>query len=112
MCYNSSGYDDRSFDEFDDSSSDSGFEKSFERSFEYQHAARRLNFEQSVVGGAIPGAGGCAPLGDLQKPVNEFAPVLSSQTLTPAKLEPKPKRKYAVGKNRMTRTRSPEQVNN
>lgn len=115
MCYNSSGYDERSFDEFDDSSSsDSGFEKSFERSFEYQHASRRLNFDQSVIGtGAATFAigSGCAPLGDSQKPMIDFTPVLGSQTSTPAKVEPKPKRKYAVGKNRMTRTRSPEQVN-
>ena len=51
----------------------------------------------------------------------EFEPKLGQQTSTPSKkssgesgdeqpTEPRPKRKYAVGKNRMTRSRSPTQV--
>ncbi|KAI8126209.1 Basic helix-loop-helix neural transcription factor TAP [Lucilia cuprina] len=51
----------------------------------------------------------------------EFSPKLGDQTSTPSKkssgesgddqpTEPRPKRKYAVGKNRMTRSRSPTQV--
>ncbi|XP_075161578.1 basic helix-loop-helix neural transcription factor tap [Haematobia irritans] len=52
----------------------------------------------------------------------EFSPKLGSQTSTPSKRpasgessddqpsEPKPKRKYAVGQNRMTRSRSPSQI--
>uniref|UniRef100_A0A1I8N463 Uncharacterized protein n=1 Tax=Musca domestica TaxID=7370 RepID=A0A1I8N463_MUSDO len=53
----------------------------------------------------------------------EFAPKLGSQTSTPTKrvtssgessdekpTEPRPKRKYAVGQNRMTRSRSPSQI--
>uniref|UniRef100_A0A1I8PT17 BHLH domain-containing protein n=1 Tax=Stomoxys calcitrans TaxID=35570 RepID=A0A1I8PT17_STOCA len=52
----------------------------------------------------------------------EFSPKLGTQTSTPSKrpaggessddqpTEPKPKRKYAVGQNRMTRSRSPTQV--
>lgn len=94
VCYNSSGYDDQSFDAFDDSSSsDSGFEKSFE----YQaHTSRRLNFEQSDG----------LPFETTTKLLDtEFTPsALATSTPT------KPKRKYAVGKNRMTRTRSPTQV--
>lgn len=111
VCYNSSGYDDRSFDAFDDSSSsDSGFEKSFERSFELQHASRRLNFDQSVVSKSVQPMGlGCDPL--QTNIISNFSPDLGISTSTPTKVEPKPKRKYAVGKNRMTRTRSPEQVN-
>lgn len=51
----------------------------------------------------------------------EFSPKLGEHTSTPSKkssgesgddqpTEPRPKRKYAVGKNRMTRSRSPSQV--
>ncbi|KAM7357109.1 basic helix-loop-helix neural transcription factor tap [Cochliomyia hominivorax] len=51
----------------------------------------------------------------------EFSPKLGDNTSTPSKkssgesgddqpTEPRPKRKYAVGKNRMTRSRSPSQV--
>lgn len=147
VCY--SGYDDRSFDEFDDdsSSSDSGYEKSFERSFDFdasqrpahpslvhqspsmQHTSRRLHFEQSLIGDG--GSGSSTQASPAKSLVNhltmmqsasrsscdEFKPVLGAQTSTPTKtnatgdpIEPKPKRKYAVGKNRMTRTRSPTQV--
>ncbi|KAI9588765.1 basic helix-loop-helix neural transcription factor tap isoform 1-T4 [Glossina fuscipes fuscipes] len=51
---------------------------------------------------------------------NEFSPKLGSDTSTPIKksklqedehtTEPRPKRKYAIGQNRMTRSRSPTQV--
>lgn len=109
VCYNSSGYDDRSFDAFDDSSSsDSGFEKSFERSLEFQHASRRLNFDQSLVATPVGTVTGCAP--SQTQIGTDFSPDSGIATSTPTKVEPKPKRKYAVGKNRMTRTRSPEQV--
>uniref|UniRef100_A0A1A9WW78 BHLH domain-containing protein n=1 Tax=Glossina brevipalpis TaxID=37001 RepID=A0A1A9WW78_9MUSC len=50
----------------------------------------------------------------------EFSPKLGSNTSTPIKkskleedeciIEPRPKRKYAIGQNRMTRSRSPTQV--
>lgn len=96
VCYTNSLYnDDRSsFDDFDDSSSDSGFEKSFE-----YRASRRLNFDQSF---AAKGA-------NTTPPAMDFHPNLGAQTSTPTKTD-RPKRKYAVGKNRMTRTRSPTQV--
>lgn len=103
-CY--SGYDDRSFEEFDDSSLDSGFEKSFDFP---QSASRRLDFERTGVPMKIH------PNLVLLPEVIEFKPNLGVQTSTPTKPsvsadQPKPKRKYAVGKNRMTRTRSPTQV--
>lgn len=113
VCY--SGYDDRSFDEFDDdsSSSDSGYEKSFERSFDLdasqrqsapsslvhkspsmQHTSRRLLFEQSLIG---DGGRGSGPLASPAKSLvshlqstsrsscDEFTPVLGAQTSTPTK---------------------------
>lgn len=105
VCYNSSGYDDQSFDAFDDTSSDSGFEKSFE-----YHSSRRLNFDQTLSKATQKTINN-----NITPPINptvnmdEFKPTLGTQTSTPIKTD-KPKRKYAVGKNRMTRTRSPTQV--
>lgn len=99
-CY--SGFDDRSYDEeFDDTSSDSGFEKSFE----LNHVSRKLNFDQDIH---MPQTIN----NNITFPTNltEFKPNLGLQTSTPTKQPDKPKRKYAVGKNRMTRTRSPTQV--
>lgn len=91
-CY--SGFDDNSLD-FDQYSSDSGFEKSYEF---HDHSANLVNdlncsiksdnnFQNDII-------------------LKDFKPCLGTQTSTPTK----PKRKYAVGKNRMTRTRSPTQV--
>lgn len=97
-CY--SGFDDRSYDEeFDDSSSDSGFEKSFE----LNHVSRKLNFDQDIPQ-TINNNNNFHPT------ITDFKPSLGVQTSTPTKQPDKPKRKYAVGKNRMTRTRSPTQV--
>ncbi|KAG4077062.1 hypothetical protein HA402_016049 [Bradysia odoriphaga] len=99
-CY--SGFDDRSYDEeFDDTSSDSGFEKSFE----LNHVSRKLNFDQDIhLPQTINNNNSFSPN------LTEFKPNLGLQTSTPTKQPDKPKRKYAVGKNRMTRTRSPTQV--
>lgn len=92
-CY--SGFDDNSLD-FDDYSSDSGFEKSFEIHNYSSHSLNDPNtsFNKSDI--------------NFQSDTNlkDFKPNLGLQTSTPTK----PKRKYAVGKNRMTRTRSPAQV--
>lgn len=100
-CY--SGFDDRSYDEeFDDTSSDSGFEKSFEMN----HVSRKLNFDQDIPHIPQTVNNNNAFSGTL----TEFKPNLGLQTSTPTKQPDKPKRKYAVGKNRMTRTRSPTQV--
>lgn len=105
-CY--SGYDDRSYEEYDESSSDSGFEKSFEKSFEYQKANRRLSFEHATIGGNQ-----MLNNNDVLTHLDEFKPTMGMLTSTPTKSAvpaDRPKRKYAVGKNRMTRTRSPTQV--
>ncbi len=99
-CY--SGFDDRSYDEeFDDTSSDSGFEKSFE----LNHVSRKLNFDQDIHTPHTINNNNTFPTN-----LTEFKPNLGLQTSTPTKQPDKPKRKYAVGKNRMTRTRSPTQV--
>lgn len=99
-CY--SGFDDRSFDEeFDETSSDSGFEKSFE----LNHVSRKLNFDQDTH---LPQT--INNNNSFTSNLTDFKPNLGLQTSTPTKQPDKPKRKYAVGKNRMTRTRSPTQV--
>lgn len=106
-CY--SGFDDRSVDEFDCSSTDSGFEKSYESilgsnvssSFEYSH------HNVSQISTRCLNSGGLGPTTQIE----DFSPNLGVQTSTPVKKDSgRPKRKYAVGKNRMTRTRSPTQV--
>lgn len=103
-----SGYDDRSFGEFDDSSLDSGFGKSFDFS-----VSRRLDFDEMSV------VKDCGPIATtVQLPSSntkiDFKPTPGIQTSTPTKppaaTADRPKRKYAVGKNRMTRSRSPAQV--
>lgn len=103
-CY--SGFDENSLD-FDDFSSDSGFEKSYEfsefasppsRKFGYENLATHKNFNNNKL---------------ISSPISDFKPNLCVQTSTPnktAEIEGRPKRKYAVGKNRMTRSRSPSQV--
>lgn len=110
-----SGFDDRSFDEFDDCSSDSGFEKSYESTdFLNQFSPRKLSFDEpknSLKGKVIKKL-------DTKKKVKKdliavdpvFDPNLGVQTSTPIKPEVKPKRKYAQGKSRITRSRSPSQV--
>uniref|UniRef100_A0A182QXZ0 BHLH domain-containing protein n=1 Tax=Anopheles farauti TaxID=69004 RepID=A0A182QXZ0_9DIPT len=151
------GFDDRSFDEFDDyTSEDSGFEKSYEScagdlSFAgcVQPGPRKLDFEHvaPVAPGVVPVPAMGLPsqvdmlLGDSDAigPVKKrgrqslkdkaiaaslekktaapgtFCPSLGVQTSTPVKptgdgVEQKPKRKYAMGKSRITRNRSPTQV--
>lgn len=96
------GFDDNTLLDFDDSS-DSGFEKSYETSeLPTRNVRRKLQFtpppkprpkrkEDDII------------LAELEK---EFDP---EKTSTPVKLE-KPKRKYAQGKARITRSRSPMQV--
>uniref|UniRef100_A0A182IV72 Uncharacterized protein n=1 Tax=Anopheles atroparvus TaxID=41427 RepID=A0A182IV72_ANOAO len=153
------GFDDRSFEDFDEyTSEDSGFEKSYESCpGELPFAGytdvgpRKLVFEQLTVGPQHP-VGATASIGsapamatELQvakkrgrqslkdkaaalleskqlaaaDPVAPFCPSLGVQTSTPVKPAPgttdggaeqKPKRKYAMGKSRITRNRSPMQV--
>lgn len=93
-CY--SGFEDNSLD-FDDCSSDSGFEKSYE-SPEYYYA-NSLKAKQGI-----------GNLNNNEPSLEDFTPGQGVPTSTPIKADGKPKRKYAVGKNRMTRSRSPTQV--
>lgn len=127
-CY--SGFDDRSsLDEFDCSSTDSGFEKSYEsisaapaHHMVYQQMNMSACSDSSLMNVTMN-----SPLMAQTQLMDEFAPNLGLQTSTPVKANAKtttttstnnnnnnnvvrPKRKYAVGKNRMTRSRSPSQV--
>uniref|UniRef100_A0A182PV75 BHLH domain-containing protein n=1 Tax=Anopheles epiroticus TaxID=199890 RepID=A0A182PV75_9DIPT len=153
------GFDDRSFEDFDDyTSEDSGFEKSYEScagdlSFVgcLQQGPRKLNFEHvAIAPQTVPAPttiGVTTPLDMLlgeatsappppksrgrqslkdraasrdgkQEAAGTFCPSLGIQTSTPVKpaatgtdgTEQKPKRKYAMGKSRITRNRSPTQV--
>ncbi|GAB0099896.1 Basic helix-loop-helix neural transcription factor TAP [Sergentomyia squamirostris] len=103
-CY--SGFDDGSFD-FNESlsSTDSGFEKSYETT-EYT-AGYKMNLSGSDLKELPPVM--TPPLMPEGGKI-EFTPGLG--TSTPIKDAPgaKPKRKYAVGKNRVTRSRSPSQI--
>lgn len=128
-CY--SGFS-SSLDEFECSSDDSGFEKSYESISGV--SAHHLSYQQLNITGnsdldLMPGSiGSMVP----QTLYDDFAPSLGLQTSTPIKAKPnashkahttaanagngtaiapiRQKRKYAVGKNRMTRSRSPSQV--
>lgn len=127
-CY--SGFS-SSLDEFECSSTDSGFEKSYESISGI--SAHNLSYQQLNITGnsdsdLIPTVGN--PLIG-HTTLDEFTPNLGMQTSTPLKAKNiavkskdknnfhnnnnnngtvRPKRKYAVGKNRMTRSRSPSQV--
>lgn len=129
-CY--SGFS-SSLDEFECSSTDSGFEKSYESISGI--SAHNLSYQQLNVTGnsesdLIRDAGIPTTINPMMghTALDEFTPNLGMQTSTPLKAkhnQPKshdrksasnlngtarPKRKYAVGKNRMTRSRSPSQV--
>lgn len=127
-CY--SGFS-SSLDEFECSSDDSGFEKSYESISGV--SAHHLSYQQLNITGnsdidLMPDSiNSMLP----QTLYDDFSPNLSLQTSTPIKAKPgatnkanaanvnvtnstigpvRQKRKYAVGKNRMTRSRSPSQV--
>lgn len=129
-CY--SGFS-SSLDEFECSSTDSGFEKSYESISGV--SAHNLSYQQLNITGnsesdLIHDAGMPTTINPMMghTTLDEFTPNLGMQTSTPLKAknnQPKshdrkcasnlngtarPKRKYAVGKNRMTRSRSPSQV--
>lgn len=104
----------RSYHEFDDSSStDSGFEKSYESAeYSFSFGPKKLNFNASPqkpkpVHTALNNH---LILNSNLEKLDEFKPNLGVQTSTPTKQEPKPKRKYAQGKARITRSQSPTQV--
>lgn len=119
-CY--SGFS-SSLDDFECSSTDSGFEKSYE-SISTTH---NLSYQQLNITGNSDTDLMRTPANPLiaQTSLDEFTPNLGIQTSTPLKAKnnntgngnansingvSRPKRKYAVGKNRMTRSRSPSQV--
>lgn len=104
-----SGFDDRSIDEFDCSSTDSGFEKSYE-SILGKNIVNNYGYGQLNASDSSAHSLNSNIIGPNTQ-IDEFAPNLGVQTSTPVKKDPnRPKRKYAVGKNRMTRSRSPAQV--
>jgi hypothetical protein len=119
---------DRSFHDFDDSSSvDSGFEKSYESGdFAFGYTPRKLDFNCSpakvrkTVNPAIinnnniipvPNSNVKCSLNDKFENLEDFKLNLGIQTSTPNKNgNQKPKRKYAQGKARLTRSQSPLSV--
>ncbi|XP_052859626.1 basic helix-loop-helix neural transcription factor TAP-like [Anopheles cruzii] len=124
------GFDERSFEDFDEyTSEDSGFEKSYESygadlSFVTQ-VPRKLNFENvaivppPTIGPTTAGEVEETKAGAVRQSLKDrsgppFSPNLGLQTSTPTKpdgvAEAKPKRKYAMGKSRLSRNRSPTQV--
>lgn len=114
-CNSSYVYGDSSFDvtsEYDDTSSlDSGIERSFEtNNFSYTSLTpKKLNFDVT-----------CTPVKtrkrhyrntkvtveEFKELEKEFQPCTGTQTSTPVK----PKRKYAQGKSRISRSQSPTQI--
>ncbi|XP_055628751.1 basic helix-loop-helix neural transcription factor TAP [Toxorhynchites rutilus septentrionalis] len=125
-----SGFDDTtSFDDFDEyTSEDSGFEKSLESNgdLSFSFAPRKLDFELAapIITPQLPCQEQPVPKKRGRKSLKEkslellsaeFNPDLGLQTSTPTKPaaangESRPKRKYAMGKSRITRNRSPTQV--
>lgn len=98
-----SGLDDNSFDFSEPLSDDSGYEKSYE--FSDPHINPAFAVSPPIIEAEIK----CLPPGRSTSPSRlAFQPQTTS---TPSKKDPnRPKRKYAVGKNRVTRSRSPSQV--
>lgn len=104
-------YGDSSLDYDDTSSLDSGIERSYEiNDFGYSSLAQKhLNFDDT-----------CSPTKSSEKHYRnskvtieefkelekEFQPCIGTQTSTPVK----PKRKYAQGKSRISRSQSPTQI--
>lgn len=116
-CY--SGFS-SSLDDFECSSTDSGFEKSYESiSDAHNLSYQQLNITGNSETDLMPTT--LKPM-MTQTALDEFTPNLGLQTSTPLKaknirnssdknnISIRPKRKYAVGKNRMTRSRSPTQI--
>lgn len=99
-----SGMDDNSYDYSEPLSDDSGYEKS------YEFADPQLN--HSVFGVPVNNNTEHLKLQPVVRPSSPNGlPFQPQTTSTPSKKDPnRPKRKYAVGKNRVTRSRSPTQV--
>lgn len=98
-----SGLDDNSFDYSEPLSDDSGYEKSYEfADLQPNNSAFCVSVNEIPEVNVAPPVRPCSPTGGVFKP---------QTTSTPSKKDPnRPKRKYAVGKNRVTRSRSPTQV--
>lgn len=98
-----SGLDDNSFDFSEPLSDDSGYEKSYE--FSEPHINPVFAVSPPIID---PTVVKCPPVRSTSPSSLVFQPQTTS---TPSKKDPnRPKRKYAVGKNRVTRSRSPSQV--
>lgn len=96
LAYGESSY------EYDDTSSlDSGIERSFENNYSFNShldilkTPRKRHYRNSKV-----------TIEEFKELEKEFQPSLGSQTSTPIK----PKRKYAQGKSRISRSQSPTQI--
>lgn len=99
-------YGDSSFD--DTSSLDSGIERSFETN-DFLLSPRKLNFDNSYSLNKSRKRNyrnSKVTLEEFKELEREFQPASEAQTSTPTK----PKRKYAQGKSRISRSQSPTQI--
>jgi hypothetical protein len=98
-------YGDSSFD--DTSSLDSGIERSFETN-DFSYSPRKLNFDGSDTQKARKRnyRNSKVTIEEFKELEKEFQPSTEAQTSTPTK----PKRKYAQGKSRISRSQSPTQI--
>lgn len=94
-------YGESSYEYDDNSSLDSGIERSFENNYPFNshvdipRTPRKRHYRNSKV-----------TIEEFKALEKEFQPTLGSQTSTPIK----PKRKYAQGKSRISRSQSPTQI--
>lgn len=113
-CNNSCVYGDSSFDvtsEYDDTSSlDSGIERSFENNFSFKSLTPiKLNYDEPCTPVKIRKRhyrNSKVTVEEFKELEKEFQPCIGTQTSTPVK----PKRKYAQGKSRISRSQSPTQI--
>ena len=99
-------YGDSSFD--DTSSLDSGIERSFE-SNEFSFTSRKLNFDDTCTQNKLRKRNyrnSKVTIEEFKQLEQEFQPNTEALTSTPSK----PKRKYAQGKSRISRSQSPTQI--
>lgn len=111
-CNSSYVYGDSSYDYDDTSSLDSGIERSFETNdFSYTTLTpRKLNFDAAASSPVKPRKrhykNSKVTIEEFKELEKEFQPSIGVQTSTPVK----PKRKYAQGKSRISRSQSPTQI--
>lgn len=111
-CNSSYVYGDSSYDYDDTSSLDSGIERSFETNdFSYTTLTpKKLNFDE-VASTPVKARkrhykNSKVTIEEFKELEKEFQPCVGVQTSTPVK----PKRKYAQGKSRISRSQSPTQI--